>query len=346
MPGRCEWSWGGHRLRALVTGAGGMIGSRLVRILAGRADVRVRALVRHGSDTSRLEGYEDRIIYGDLNQLNDSGTLLDEIDCIYHLAAATSGSHYEMMMNTVVATERLMESLKHHKVERFVLVSSFSVYQMSALKPGDILDESCSLEEDLAARDSYTITKVRQERLVHDWCRRLGIPLVVVRPGKIYGPGDNPVPPQVGLAIPGICYFFIGGNNLLPLTHVDNCAQAIYLAGITSGVEGKAINIVDDRLPTGRQYLRWYESVLGKLPRKIWMPYKGFKLVAHGFEVASRRTKGNIPPLVTRYRAENLWKNLRYDNTRAKTLLGWRPEIDIKTGVMETLDQFHRDSKG
>ena len=198
------------------------------------------------------------------------------------------------------------------------------------------MDETCPLENNLKDRDSYAVVKIRQERLVRDRCREAGLGYVVIRPGKIYGPGDHPVPPQLGLRISGICFLYIGGRNLLPLTHVSNCAEAILNAGMTAGIEGEAFNIVDDNLPTQKEFLELYESILGRMPRRVWMPYGGFLLLASVLEAASRKTKGNIPPVISRYRAANLWKNFKYSNLKAKSRLG-DPHIDPREGIKEML---------
>jgi len=326
-------------LRALVTGAAGYIGSRLVERLNKSGD-EVVALVRPGSSVSKLGNFNGRIIQADLNKKQDVADLreiLRGIDCIYHLAAGTSGSHYEMFMNTVVATDNLLDCLQHCDVRRLVLVSSFSVYEMTCLSAAETLDETCPLERNVRLRDSYTICKVRQEKLVREKCLELRIPLVVIRPGKVYGPSDNPVFPQLGLRIPGMCFLVIGGNNILPLTHVSNCVDAIYLAGTVPGIENGVFNIVDDDLPTQREYLRCYERILPPIPRKVVVPFALFKLIARFFESASVWTKGNIPPIISSYRAHNMWKNLRYDNSRAKSALGWKPRVSTGEGIREML---------
>ena len=324
-------------MRALVTGAAGFMGSKLVELLTLNG-VDVEILVRPGANLSRLKHFDGRVIYADLNKKRQVAELagsLRGIDCIYHLAAGTSGSHYEMFMNSVVATDNLFDAVQRGDVGRIVLVSSFSVYEMTTLREGQTLDETCPIERNVGLRDSYTICKVRQERLVRERCGELGIPLVVIRPGKVYGPGDNPLVPQLGLRIPGMCFLVIGGNHLLPLTHVDNCADAVRLAGSVPGIDNQAFNIVDDNLPTQREYLRSYEQILPPIPRKVVVPFSLFKLIARFFESASVWTKGNIPPVISRYRAHNLWKSLRYDNSRAKSGLGWDPHVNTSTGVRE-----------
>ena len=325
-------------MKVLVTGAGGYLGRRLCMLLKNREDMEVYPVLRPGKNTDGLEEFEDRILYADFTRSEDLSKLPSDWDCIYHLAAALSGSHFELMLNTVVATDNLMNAMKKMNVKRFVLVSSFSVYRMTDVKAGSVLDETCPVETRLHARDSYSIAKVRQERIVQKACKDLKIPYVMIRPGKIFGPNDAPIPPQMGLRIPGICFFHIGGGNVIPLTHVDNCAKAIMLAGIKNGIDGEAINIVDDDLPTQKDFLKWYTPILGKIPRKILIPYGVFVMLAWGFEIATKITKGNIPPIITRYRAANLWKPLRYTNAKAKRILGWTPNVPMKEGVIEMLE--------
>lgn len=322
-------------MNVLVTGAGGFIGSTLVKKIVMEKGCNVKALVRPGGDLTRLKGVEEAICYGDLSNEKDIDAFMADYDCIYHLAAGTAGSHFEMMMNTVVATENLLTAMKNYNIKRFVLVSSLSVYQMTALKKNSVLDEKCPIEDQLAKRDPYTITKARQEKLVQEKCRELGVPLIILRPGKIYGVGDHPVPPQLGLAIPGICFLFIGDNHLIPLTHVSNCVDAIAAAGMVDSIAGEVFNIIDNDLPSQKKFLKLYKSIIGKLKRKIWMPYIFFKVFALCFEFASKKTKGNIPSVITRYRGENLWKKLRYDNSKAKTRLNWTPQVSIEKGLRD-----------
>ena len=55
-------------------------------------------------------------------------------------------------------------------------------------------------------------------------------------------------------------FLHLGGNNLLPLTYVDNCAEAIVVAALTPGASGQVYNVVDDDLVTSKQYLALYKS--------------------------------------------------------------------------------------
>ena len=113
---------------------------------------------------------------------------------------------------------------------RFVLVSSFTVY--TNRQKSRRLDESCPVEEHPELRgDAYCFAKVKQEQIVAEYGKNFGIPYVVVRPGSVYGPGKRQITGRVGLGTFGI-FLHLGGSNTIPFTHVDNCAEAIVLAGL------------------------------------------------------------------------------------------------------------------
>ncbi len=116
------------------------------------------------------------------------------------------------------------------------------------------------LEQHPEQRDVDSHSKLRQEQLFWEYHQKYGFDLVVLRPGVIYGPGGGHFSNRVGLqplrAVPP----HLGGKNLLPLTYVDNCAEAIVVAALSEGSSGQVYNVVDDDLPTSGQYLSLYKK--------------------------------------------------------------------------------------
>jgi nucleoside-diphosphate-sugar epimerase len=325
-------------MRALVTGASGYLGRHLVRRLLDE-DVDIIAMARDANaqpwpSSSRLQPASCDL--GHVPSVRRLAEQAGPVDVVFHMAAVTSGSHAEAMRGTVVGSQNLVDAFAATRA-RVVLASSFSVYKFSALRKWALLDENAPIEDCLRLRDSYTITKTRQEALVREQCARQGLPLVVIRPGKIYGPDTVALPPQLGLDLKGVAYLWMGGNHLLPLTHVSNCADAIYLAGVRDGAVGETLNIVDDDLPTQKAFMRLYRECCGPLDRAVRIPDWTFALFVRMMERANRSTKGNVPPVLTRYRAAALWKPLRYSNQRAKNALGWEPKIGWAEGVKAML---------
>ena len=133
------------------------------------------------------------------------------------------------------------------------MVSSLGVYGASALHEGSVLDEACPLDPQPHRRDPYSYSKVEAEHIAWQSHKDRALPLVVVRPGVIYGPGRGCLSSRVGLQFGN--YMIRLGSQKMPYTYVDNCAAAIERAATLPGMEGQAFNIVDDELPTGRQVL-------------------------------------------------------------------------------------------
>ena len=168
------------------------------------------------------------------------------------------GSPADLFLNTVVASKNLLEAAAG-AVKRVVLVSSFSVYGAADLPRGTLIDERTPLETRPEKRDAYSHAKLRQELLVREYQQRHGFELVVLRPGVIYGPGGGPFSMRVGLQLPGL-FLHCGRGNPLPLSYVENCAEAIAVAGSAEQPSrDEAYNVLDDGIPTCRAYLRAYQ---------------------------------------------------------------------------------------
>jgi nucleoside-diphosphate-sugar epimerase len=136
----------------------------------------------------------------------------------------------------------------------------------------------------------------------------------------------------------------IGGTNDLPLTYVDNCAEAIVLAGLVPGVEGETYNVVDDETLTSGQFLQQYKHAV-KGFRSIRVPY----LVAYAFSILweehSRRTGGQLPPAFNRRRCAADWKGNRFSNAKLKAGLGWKPRVPLTESMARYLEQYSHGSR-
>jgi nucleoside-diphosphate-sugar epimerase len=233
----------------------------------------------------------------------------------------------------VVTTRNLLDAcLDHAAVRRFVNVSSFSVYTNRRKPGGRLLDESCPVESRPARRgDAYCFAKVKQDELVVDYGRRFGVPWVIVRPGYVYGPGKAAITGRVGLGTFGV-FLHLGGANPLPLTYVDNCAEAILLAGVTPGIEGEVFNVVDDDLPSSRRFLRLYKTHVRRFPSLYRPPAVSYGL-SWLWEAYAGWSQGQLPPVYNRRVWHAYWKRTRYSNAHLKRRLGWRPAVPTTEGL-------------
>jgi nucleoside-diphosphate-sugar epimerase len=324
--------------RILVTGAAGFIGVRVVESLLAHGFRNLVCFVRPSSDLTHIEGIlEGRpeakidVIKGNLLSRTDCEAACKDVSLILHLAAGTGEKSFpNAFMNSVVTTRNLLEAtIRCARLRRFVLVSSFAVY--SNRQKSRCLDESCPLEERPSLRDAYCYAKVKQEQIVAEYAKKFEIPYVVVRPGSVYGGGKSQITGRVGLGTFGF-FLHLGGSNIIPLTYVENCAEAIVLAGLIGGVEGEAFNVVDDNLPSSRQFLGLYKKNV-RYFKSFYVPRSISYAICYFWEGYSRWSKGQLPPAFSRSRWYSEWKRTHYSNDKLKRLLGWRAKVSTPEGL-------------
>lgn len=328
--------------RVLITGAGGFIGSHVVESLLKRGCRNLVCFVRPSSGLAGLErlisqrpaGVRIEVIKGNLLSHEDCEAVCKDVAVIYHLAAGTGEKSFpDAFMNSVVATRNLLNaSLGYSRLRRFVLVSSFTVYTNQGKPQGRRLDESCPIDPHPELRDdAYGFAKLKQEQLVAEYGRNAGIPYVVVRPGSVYGEKKSQITGRVGLSTFGI-FLHLGGSNRIPFTYVENCADAIVLAGIVDGVDGEAFNVVDDDLPTSRHFLRQYKKNIKRF-RSIYVPHAISYSLCYLWETYAKSSKGQLPSAFGRKRWHMEWKKTAYSNEKLKTRLGWTPKVPTREAM-------------
>jgi nucleoside-diphosphate-sugar epimerase len=325
----------------LVTGATGFIGVRLVSALLDRGFHNLRCFARPSSDTAKLDAVARMhpfarvdIFSGNLLSRNDCMSATREASLVFDLAAGTGyKSVPDAFMNSVVTTRNLLDaSVQHGCVKRFVSVSSFAVYTNTGKPHRRLLDESCPLEEHPELRgEAYCFAKVKQEQFVREHCRKSGLPHVILRPGYVYGPGKQALTDRVGINTFGV-FLHLGGSNTIPLTYVDNCAEAIALAGLTVGVDGEVFNVVDDDLPSSRQLLRLYKANVRRF-RSLYIPHALSYALCYLWERYSEWSNGQLPNAFNRRRWNAYWRQTQYSNERLKRRLKWVPRVATAEGL-------------
>jgi len=253
---------------------------------------------------------------------------------IYHLAAGRGEKFYpDAYLNSVVTTRNLLEAAaQNSNLKRFVNVSSFTVYSNTHKPKGQTLDESCPEETHSHLRgEAYCFAKVKQDEIVKECSQRLGIPYSIVRPGYVYGPGNPPIPGRVGIGTFGI-FLHLGGSNTIPLTYVDNCAEAIARIGLKPGIEGEVFNVVDDNLPSSRKFLRLYKKNVRAFT-SLYVPHAISYGLCYLWEKYSEWSEGQLLPAFNRRRWHAYWKKTQYSNAKLKSRVGWTPKVSTADGL-------------
>jgi nucleoside-diphosphate-sugar epimerase len=318
----------------LITGSNGFIGSRLVDTLLHLGFSNLRCFVRPSSDLTALNailaaapGARVELMLGNLLSREDCARAAKDIAVIFHLAAGMEKTFPGSFLNSVVTTRNLLDAaVEFGCLKRFVNVSSLAVYSNWNIGSGGLLDETCELESRPVERtEAYAFAKLKQDQLLFEYADRYKLPYVILRPGAVYGPGAHHITARVGIDTFGV-FLHLGGSNQIPLTYVDNCAEAIALAGLNPGVDGEVFNVVDDDLPSSRQFLAMYKRH-GKRFKSISLPYWLFYAFCWLWEKYSKWSEGQLPPGFNRRRCATYWKGNRYSNQKLKDRVGWRPTV-------------------
>ena len=204
------------------------------------------------------------------------------------------------------------------------------VYGVADLPRGHVVTEQTPLEQFPEKRDLYSYAKLRQERLFREYQEKHGFPLVILRPGVIYGPSGSALSSRIGLNLFGV-FLHLGGRNVIPLSYVVNCAEAIVVAGQSPDANGQVYNVHDDDLPTCHSYLRQYRREVRKL-RILRLPYAATMFLSKQVERYSIRSKGQLPAIFTPYKTATTWKGNRFDNQKLK-MLGWKQVVPTDEGL-------------
>jgi len=316
-------------LKVLITGANGFLGRHVVDQFLKRGHA-VRAMVRPAASVDPLAwpaGVE--VFRADLRASRDLESACEGVDVLVHLAAAVKGGEDAQFAASVVGTERLLAAMARTSTRHLVLASSFSVYDWGAIR-GELTEESpVEHGPGLYERDGYAVAKVWQERVARRMAGEHGWDLTVLRPGFIWGRGNEYLA-GLGQKV-GPVHLVFGGSTRLPLTHVENCADCFAEATVNPKAIGQTFNVVDDSGVPVKDYLRDYLKGTKARGRGVPIPYPLAILGVRAAQWTSRRLfrgKGKLPSILMPARFEARFKPLRFDNRKLREVLGWSPPLD------------------
>lgn len=314
---------------ALVTGASGFLGRKLVATLRARGE-RVRVLVRQSSAAlEQMSGLQ--VIVGDLGDPRIVEHAVAGARVVYHVGAAMRGDARDFEAGTIWGTRNVVDACARQKAQRLVYVSSLSVLDHAGRDPAVSITETSSYEPHPEARGAYTQTKLVAERMVCEAVREHGLPAVIIRPGQIVGPGAERVTPNGTLAIAGRWIAVGPRNQPLPLVYLDDVVDALLQAADTPAASGGIFHIVDTQVVTQGEYLDLVQRKLGKELRLLRLPSGVFMLFATAIELLGKAAGRAVP--LTRYRVRSLRPLANFDLTAARTTLGWQPRIGLHRGL-------------
>jgi nucleoside-diphosphate-sugar epimerase len=326
--------------RLLITGANGFVGSNLCRWFRERG-WEVDALVRESSDLHFLEGLDVRLLKGDL-RFSGRIDLPAGTTHIVHSASLVSetADDEECGRNIFDMTRSFVQRIRESGVplRRFVHIST-------ALTLGfDGRDISEERRGRSAAFMPYVRHKIRTESELRDQHAVRGFPVVILRPGDVFGPNDRVTCAKVLRHCErGLPLVAGRGRWRFGYCYVGNLCQAAELALVTEGVEGKAYTVTNGILPTWRDFFHALQSGLGK-KQKIYVPV----LLARALAAVSGIVEAVFPRFecqLNYYRIRRITSETTYDISRTVADLGYKPDDNFERQFGEIVDWYLKERR-
>ena len=307
-------------MRFLITGGAGFLGSALANRLANDGhEVRVLDDLSSG-DRSALQP-SVHFTRGDVNNIPLLWSMLQGVDCVYHLAARVSVAQSilyprDYNMVNVGGTVSLMEAMRDAGIRRVVLASSGAIYGEQRHQPVH--------EEDVVQPDSpYAVSKWAAEQYVHTIGQLWGIETVALRIFNAYGPGQSlpvshaPVIPRFLKAIltGGSIVIFDDGKQSRDFIYISDVVEALIEAATAEVVNRQVLNVGSGQETTVNELIDQLEICTGRRANRVW----------------NREKSGGVRRLVA-----NIEK--------ARVVLGFQPHIPLQDGLNQMMAEDPRFS--
>jgi dihydroflavonol-4-reductase len=322
--------------RVLITGATGFTGMSLALKLAA-IGYPVRALVRDRTRAATLEEAGVTLVQGDVRDRESIRAAVAGVDTVYHLAAVfrTAGqpnSDYRMVH--VEGTRHLVEASAAAGVRRFVHCSTVGVH-------GSVDRDAPATEEaPFRPGDIYQRTKLEGEQMARQTADRVGLPLTVVRPGPIYGPGDRRFVKMIG-GIARRRFVLLGdGSARFQMVYIDDLTEGFRLAGETPSAAGRTYIITGNEAPTLNELVNQIAEIAQVRPLPFRLPVWPFFLAGALCEAICIPFR--IEPPIYRRRVKFFTSNRWFDTSRARRELGFVSRVPLAEGIARTLESYRR----
>jgi nucleoside-diphosphate-sugar epimerase len=325
----------------LITGATGFVGSHVAEACKARG-LGVRAIARPAADTTFLDRLGAAVVRGDLTDRDVVRQAVDGADYVVHCAAKVGdwGPVEDYRAVNVEGLRGLLDACRGRPLQRFVHLSSLGVY---AARHHHGTDETEPLPD--SHMDGYTQTKVEAEQLALQYHRTDGVPVVVLRPGFIYGPRDRTLVPKVIDNLRKGKFRFVGsGRQALNTIFVGNLVDAIFLALEKPQAAGQVYNLTDGEYVSKRRFI---EALVQGLdlpkPKPISLPLFVARPLAWWMERDARRKGAGKAPRLTQARLKFLGLNLEFSIDKAKRELGYQPRVSFEEAIRQTVAWYREN---
>jgi nucleoside-diphosphate-sugar epimerase len=319
--------------RVLITGGLGFLGSALVSEFAA-SGFEIRIFNRQGRrlvPISRPAGHP--IIWGDIRDAAAVSQAVEGMDIVVHTVsnfreARTDDEAYPI---NVGGTENVLRAAAEHRVSRVVVCSTIGVH-------GSVAQVPANEESPYNPGDIYQETKVEVERRARLFERETGVPVCILRPASLYGPGDLRML-KLFRMIQRRQFVMLGkGDAFFHPAYIEDVARAFVLGAVHDGAVGQTFII------GGEEYLP-LRDLVAAIARRLQVPPPGLHIPLWPVDYLARICETVCSPLhleppLHRRRMSFFRNNRAFTIAKAKALLGYQPRVGLDEGLERTISWY------
>jgi polyketide synthase len=327
----------------LVTGASGFIGGHLARRLIADG-VPVRVLCRPGSERKLAPEIRQHaeLVFGDLQDRESLRQAALNTRRIFHCAGYVSdwGGSDDFIAMNVQGTRWLLEGARAAHAERFIHLSSIAAFGTPA---PEYFDDDSKYGD---SKDHYSRTKADGERAVFMFREATGLPVTVLRPAVVYGPGGTWLEEPVRMIEKGKMFLLGGGQGTCHPCYIENLIDAMLLSAVHPAAVGRGYIVFDGASISFREYFNSLAHLAGKPPIRRSIPMPLAHAIAAVCEGAARlqRTASSPSrqrPLLTRTAIQMVTTRSRTSSQRIQDELGYKPRYSFGSAIDELRAWYH-----
>jgi nucleoside-diphosphate-sugar epimerase len=323
--------------KILVTGGKGFLGSHITAQLEADGH-EVRVFARESTQKpDLLESLDLDFVSGDIRDADALDKAVQGINSVIHVVSnfRKGGSDKkEAYATNVEGVENVLRACERHGVNHLIHCSTIGVY-------GTVLEIPADENTPFNPTDLYQETKLMGEQRVWQFHHETGLPVTVIRPISLFGPGDLRMLKLFRLIQKGRFVIVGNGDVLFHPAYVDDVVKGFLLCLNNPKAIGEAFILGGEGYLTLNQLCGLIAEEMGVAAPSFYLP------MAPVLGLASLCEKICVPlgiePPLHRRRVSFFQNNRAFSIDKAKQLLNFQPEFSLRQGIQATIDWYQKE---
>ncbi|MCE5328766.1 NAD-dependent epimerase/dehydratase family protein [bacterium] len=323
-------------MKILVTGGTGFTGGHLVRRLLKDSSNEVRIIARNEKKAEEFKKLGVEVIIGDIADKETVFKAVKSMDKVFHVAAAyreayvDDRKYWDINYN---GTKNILDACLEYGVKRLVHTSTIGL--VSSVK-----NPPSNEEEAYSPGDVYQNSKCEAEKEALRYAKEKGLPVSVVRPAAIYGPGDMRLLKMFKMIAKRKWVFLGNGRAYLHMVYIDDLIDGFLLCSEKEEAIGQVFIIGGEKYVSLNELSSLIAAEFNVRTPRIHIPYKPVEIAAVSIEKLWKLLKIKKQPPIYKRRVAFFKKSRAFSIEKARTLLGYSPKVDLKTGIHRTAQWY------